>query len=356
MRAKVVLGMSGGVDSSVAAALLKQRGYQVIGVNLMMLPEKCDVMRLDACCGSQAVDDARAVCDQLDVPFYCVKRQEIFESAVIDYFCAEYRVGRTPNPCVVCNHKIKFPQLLCLADQLGADYIASGHFANVRRVNGGYQLCKGVDEKKDQSYYLFGLDQSVLSRTIFPLGKMLKRQVRNLAVEMELKVHTKPESQEICFVPGNSYSRFLKSWVPDELIKGNIVDKHGRVFGRHSGIQCFTIGQRRRTGVACGRPVYVIDIDRRANAVVVGEKVDLMKDRMLVADMIWCGEKPNKKMQASVKIRYNHCGSMAAVYPKQDNCVEIKFEKPERAITPGQAAVLYQDDVVLGGGWIEHVG
>jgi tRNA-uridine 2-sulfurtransferase len=352
---KVILGMSGGVDSSVAAALLQQQGFQVIGVNLVMLPEKCDVLRLDACCGSQAVTDARAVCDQIGIPFYCINRRDEFLSGVIDYFCSEYKSARTPNPCVVCNHSIKFPELLRKADELEAEYIATGHFANIVHdpEGGRYTLHKGTDEKKDQTYYLFGLDQKTLSRTIFPLGKMLKDQVRNLAVEMGLKVHGKPESQEICFVPGDRYSEFLESWVPEDLVEGAIIDKDGRELGRHKGIQYFTIGQRRGTGVAQGKPVYVIDIDEKTNTVVVGDNSDLMHDRMNVTDIIWCNGTPDDdEISATVKVRYNHPGALATIKISRGNEAEVVFDPPERAITSGQAAVFYDGDIVLGGGWI----
>ena len=352
---KVILGMSGGVDSSVAAALLQQEGFEVIGVNLVMLPEKCDVLRLDACCGSQAVTDARAVCDQIGIPFYCINRREEFLSGVIDYFCSEYKSARTPNPCVVCNHSIKFPELLHKADELEADYIASGHFANIVHDpdSGRYTLWRGTDKKKDQSYYLFGLDQKTLSRTLFPLGKMLKEEVRNLAVEMGLKVHSKPESQEICFVPGNRYSEFLEGWVPEDLCEGAIVDKEGHELGRHKGIQYFTIGQRRGTGIAQGKPVYVIDIDEKTNTVTIGDNTDLMQDRMKVSDIIWCHETPaTKQISASVKVRYNHPGSSATINITSGNEAEVVFDSPERAITPGQAAVFYEGEMVLGGGWI----
>jgi len=354
---KVILGMSGGVDSSVAAAVLKQRGYEVIGVTLALLPPKCDSPRADACCGVQAVEDARAVCAQLDIPFYCINRADKFAVEIIDYFCAEYNCGRTPNPCVVCNHRIKFPELLKKADEVGAEYIATGHFARITASDGRYSLLQGVDRSKEQSYFLFGLNQSTLSRIIFPLGEMRKEEVRRLAERLELKVHNKPESQEICFVPDNRYPEFLRQWAPQDIVPGDILDKQGRKIGCHKGIQFYTIGQRRGAGVALGKPLYVIDIDAETNTIVMGDNEDLLKKRMRVGNLMWIEQITDQhQLKATVKVRYNHPEAPATIVLAKDNSAEIIFDKPERAITPGQAAVFYRDEVVLGGGWIEKCG
>ena len=351
---KVILGMSGGVDSSVAAGLLKQQGYEVIGVTLLLLPKSCESHRIDACCGSEAVEDARAVCAQFDIPFYCIDRRGKFVSEIIDYFCAEYERGRTPNPCIVCNLRIKFEELLRKANEVGARWIATGHYAQISTIDGRCLLRQGVDLRKEQSYFLFGLDQPTLSRTIFPLGQMLKKDVRRLAGEMELKIHNKPESQEICFVPGKRYVEFLRKWTPEKFIAGDILDKEGDVIGRHQGIQRYTIGQRRGTGVACGKPVYVFSIDPAANTITLGDTEDLLSTEMRVKDLQWIEKADGRnRIRASVKIRYNHPGSEATIIVGDDNSAQVIFDRPERAITPGQAAVFYRDDVVLGGGWIE---
>lgn len=351
----MILGMSGGVDSSVAAALLKQQGYDVTGVTLVLLPRELDSDRADACCGAQAVEDARVVCDQLDIRFYAVNRRQKFRKAVIDYFCDEYVAGRTPNPCLVCNRDLKFPELLRLAQILDADYVATGHYARIEEREGGtLRLCKGIDEAKEQSYFLFTLTQEMLGKIIFPLGEMTKEEVRKLSGELGLKVHGKPESQEVCFVAENRYQSFIKKWIPDKLRPGPIYDTEGNEIGRHKGIPIYTIGQRRGIGIANEKPLYVLSIDSEDNSIVAGRDDELLKTELLGRETVWVsGEAPEKAVEAEVKIRYLHPGAKALVTPLEGGRVKVVFEEPERAVTPGQAAVFYHDHIVLGGAWIE---
>jgi len=355
MRKKVVMGMSGGVDSSVAAALLKQHGYEVIGVTLVLLPRELDSDRPDACCGSQAIEDARVACQQLNIRFYPVNRREKFRKQVIDYFCNEYVAGRTPNPCIVCNREQKFPELLHLARILDADAVATGHYARIEKGGDGvFRLCKGVDEAKEQSYFLYPLTQEALGKILFPLGDMTKEEVRRLAGELSLEVHGKPESQEVCFVAQNRYGSFLRKWIPQELRPGPIYDTKGNEIGRHKGIPLYTIGQRRGIGIAKGEPLYVLSINPDENSIVVGSDDELFKTELIGKEAVWVsGRVPEEPIEAEVKTRYNHSGSKAAVIPREGGRVKVVFERPERAITPGQAVVYYDGKTVLGGAWID---
>ncbi len=355
MSKKVIVGMSGGVDSSVAAALLKKQGYEVLGVTLVLLPREFDAQRADACCGAQAVEDARSVCHQLDVRFYAVNRRQKFRQAVIDYFCDEYVSGRTPNPCIVCNRELKFPELLRLAKILDVDYVATGHYARIeKREDGSFLLRKGADGTKDQSYFLYMLTQEMLGKIIFPLGEMTKEEVRRLAGELGLKVHGKPESQEVCFVAENRYESFLTKSIPEKLRPGPIYDTKGNEIGRHGSIALYTIGQRRGMGIASDKPLYVLSIDAEDNSIVAGTDEELFKSELVAKEAVWVsGSAPEEPIQADVKVRYNHPGTKALVTPLDGGRVRVVFEKPERAIAPGQAAVFYQSETVLGGAWIE---
>ncbi len=347
--------MSGGVDSSVAAALLKEQGYDITGVSLVFLPRELDSQRSDACCGAQAVEDAKSVCHQLDIRFYAVNRREKFRKAVMDYFCDEYVAGRTPNPCIVCNRDLKFPELLRLARILDADYVATGHYARITKgQDGTLRLLKGVDEAKDQSYFLYMLTQDMLGKTMFPLGEMTKEEVRRLAGELRLKVHGKPESQEVCFVAEDRYASFLKRWIPEKLRPGPIYDTKGNQIGRHKGIPLYTVGQRRGMGIANEEALYVLSINAADNSIVAGPDKALLKSEFVGREVVWVsGHSAEHPVQAEVKIRYNHPGARAAVIPHEGGRVKVIFEKPERAITPGQAAVFYDGETVLGGAWIE---
>jgi len=355
MRKKVIIGMSGGVDSSVAAALLKQQGYEVVGVTLVLLPRRLDSDRPDSCCGAKAVEDTRVVCQQLDIRFYAVNRRQKFHEHVINYFCDEYVAGRTPNPCIVCNRDLKFPELLRLAQILDADYAATGHYARTEKGDGGlFRLCKGVDDAKEQSYFLYSLTQEMLGKIIFPLGEMTKEEVRRLAGELELKVHGKPESQEICFVAENRYQSFLKKWIPEKLRPGSIYDTKGNEIGRHKGISLYTIGQRRGIGIPNEKPLYVLSINPDDNSIVVGSDAELFKTELIGKETVWVsGHPPQEPIEAEVKIRYSHPGAKALVIPVGGGRVKVVFEQPERAITPGQAVVFYDGETVLGGAWIE---
>lgn len=357
MKKKVVIGMSGGVDSSVAALLLKEIGYEVVGVHLKMA------------CALSTEKPAKRTASKLDIPFYSLNLKREFEKKVIDYFTREYSNGRTPNPCIVCNRKIKFKALLKKAKELKADYIATGHYAKVA-YNGRkkrYLLKKGKDRKKDQSYVLCGLDQKQLEHTLFPLGNLTKEEVKKRA--RELGIHNRPASQEICFVPDADYRRFLGTQITaDRLKEGLIVDRDGKVLGRHKGIAFYTIGQRRGLGIALGKPLYVIAIDSNKDVIVVGGEEEILKDELIARDVNWIAiNRLKKPAKVKAKVRYQHREAEATVTPLSKNRVKVKFKKSQRAITPGQAVVFYDKparrirpskavgaggDVVLGGGWI----
>ena len=353
-KARVVVGMSGGVDSSTAASLLQQQGYDVIGITLKLWPQDCLSRAEDKCCGPQAVADARAVCHRLGIPFYLVDEADAFQQQVIGYFAEEYRAGRMPNPCVMCNDRLKFGTLLHRARQLGANHVATGHYARVeRREDGRFLLRRGRDAKKDQSYFLFSLRQSQLAHTLFPLGELLKQETRETARQAQLKTAEKVESMEICFVPDNDYGRFLEQSHLVERHTGEIVDLEGRVLGRHNGVEFYTIGQRRGLRVSASRPLYVIDLDPIQNRVVVGDESDLQSDEFVVERCHWIPfDLPTAPIEATAQIRYRHSGAPATVTSLPDACAHVRLHQPQRAVTPGQACVFYQDDLVLGGGWI----
>jgi tRNA-specific 2-thiouridylase len=354
-KTRIVVGMSGGVDSSATAALLLEQGYDVVGVTLKLWPQDCVSRAEDKCCGPQAVTDARAVCHKLGIPYYLIDEAAEFQKHVIGYFAHEYKAGRTPNPCVMCNQNLKFGRLIGRADQLGATYIATGHFARVEKSPDGARtlLRRGRDLRKDQSYFLFSLRQDQLARALFPLGEKTKADTREVARHCELKTADKEESMEICFVPDNDYGRFLQQAGLVEKHRGEIVDVQGTVLGHHDGIEFYTIGQRKGLGISSSRPLYVIELDAAANRVVVGDDSALERDEFIAQNCNWIPfEQPTDCIEASVKIRYNHPGTIATLTPLEKGRVKVKLHTPQRAITPGQAAVFYQDDLVLGGGWI----
>lgn len=349
--------MSGGVDSSAAAALLREQGYEVIGVTLKLWPQDCLSRAEDKCCGPQAVTDARAVAGKLGIPFYLIDEAADFQKEVIQYFAEEYRAGRTPNPCVMCNEKLKFGTLIRRARQLGADFVATGHYARVEHSTSGgrHLLRRGRDPRKDQSYFLFSLRQDQLARTLFPLGELSKTVTREVARDHSLKTAEKEESMEICFVPGNDYGRFLEQSKLVSRHRGEIVDLRGRVIGTHEGIEFFTIGQRRGLGVSSPAPLYVVDLDPVSNRVVVGDDTALERSEFTVERCNWIPfATPPARLEAAVKIRYNHPGTAATIEPLADGGARIRLHEPQRAITPGQACVFYQDDLVVGGGWIRR--
>jgi tRNA-specific 2-thiouridylase len=358
--ARVVVGMSGGVDSSVAAYLLKQQGYEVIGVTMKVWPQDCISRAEDKCCGPQAIADARSVAHALGIPHYVVDEGENFERTVIDYFTAEYQAGRTPNPCVMCNEKVKFGNLWGKAKSIGADYIATGHYAIIERLTeqgagSGERravLRKGRDPRKDQSYFLFSLRQPQLQRALLPLGAMEKTEIRAIARKLGLKTADKEDSQEICFVPGNDYKAFLKSHMgASDFHPGGIYDKSGRRVAEHEGIELFTIGQRKGLPGGSPKPMYVIDIDPATSSVIVGDAEDLITEEFFVDHCTWHGD-ASEPFEATVKIRYAHPGAAATVFPGENGEARVRLHVPARAVTPGQAAVCYRGDEVLGGGWI----
>jgi tRNA-specific 2-thiouridylase len=355
----VAVAMSGGVDSSVAAALLVKQGYEVVGITLQIWQESQTDPRHSGCCSLGAVVDARRVAKILGIPHYVLNFRQQFAQTVIADFIAEYQRGRTPNPCVQCNRYVKFDAFLQKADELGAQYIATGHYARIQydEKGGRWLLLKAVNREKDQSYVLYPMTQAQLARTLFPLGELpSKTETRALARELGLPVADKPDSQEICFVAeAGGYRAFLQSRVPDSMRPGNIRDVHGNLLGRHPGVAFFTIGQRRGLGLSGHQePLYVVDIDAQNNVVVVGTKEHLYCRRFLVEGVNWIAvENLTKPLAVEARIRYNMHEAPATLFPHElPDCVEVEFESPQRAVTPGQAAVFYRGEVVVGGGTI----
>ncbi len=365
-RSMVVVAMSGGVDSSIAAALLHEQGHRVVGVT-MKLWDYDDVggdENLDhACCTIESTNDARAVCAKLGVPHYTLDLRDAFERSVIEDFVSEYESGRTPNPCVRCNSRIKWKTLLTRARALGADYIATGHYARlIRRDDGVVELRAGLDPKKDQSYALWGVPQETLGMTLLPLGDMTKSDTRRLAADLRLATADKPESQDICFVPDNDYGRFLAEWsersgrANSALTPGDIRDGRGDVIGRHRGVAHYTVGQRKGLGVAVGRPQFVTRIDAPSGTIWVGDPDELMADGLRATESNWTlGAPPSPGSSVDIRIRYNAAGAPAHVSAESDGTFVATFDAPQRAITPGQSAVVYDGDLVLGGGVIDSV-
>jgi tRNA-uridine 2-sulfurtransferase len=351
---RVLLGMSGGVDSSVAAYLLREQSYDVVGVTMKVWPQDCLSRAEDKCCGPQAVADARGVAHSLGIPHYVVDEADQFEQTVIKYFASEYQAGRTPNPCVMCNEKLKFGNLWTKAEALGCDYIATGHYAVIDHQGDRAILRKAADPRKDQSYFLFSLRQPQLQRALTPLGRIHKTEIREIARSLGLKVADKVDSQEICFVPGNDYKAFLRSHLGEnQFHRGEIYDLDGNFVGPHDGIELFTIGQRKGLPGGSAQPRYVVDLDPETNRVIVGNAEDLVCEDFDIDRVNWIGRDfLDDLSELTVKIRYSHPGTRAAVTPLDDDRARIRLHTPQKAVTPGQAAVIYADDLVLGGGWI----
>lgn len=348
---KVMLGMSGGVDSSVAAYLLQQEGYEVIGVTMQIWT---DTSHDDGCCSLSAVEDARRVANKLGIAYYVFNMKEDFQKYVIEYFVKEYESGRTPNPCIACNRYVKFGSLLDKAKSMNIDYVATGHYAIIEKLNDRYILKKAIDDTKDQSYVLYNLNQEQLSRTLFPLGKYKKSEIREIARELGFGVASKPDSQEICFVDDNDYNNFIKTHSNNTSSIGEIVDIQGNVLGHHNGITKFTIGQRRGLGIALGKPMFVVDIDIENNRVILGENDDLFVKEIYAYDLNWISiDKLDKPLRIKAKIRYKAQEQDATVEPLEEGKVKIIFDEKQRAATPGQSVVFYKDDTVVGGGIIE---
>lgn len=361
MKGVVAVAMSGGVDSSVAAALLKDEGYEVVGLtmNLFSLPkEVCTSEDLRSCCGWKAQEDANRVAVALGIPHFVVDFRREFERSVIDDFCREYERGRTPNPCIRCNRFIKFDLFFERARKLGAEFIATGHYARIGfdPSTGRRLLKKGLDAGKDQSYFLYPLTQSELARTLFPVGGRTKNEIRRLAARHKLPVAQKPESQEICFIPDNDYPGFLKARLPEAFRPGPIVNREGRIIGTHGGIAHFTVGQRKGMGIAAPRPLYVVAVDAERNTIVAGENEELYKRRLEATELNWISmEKLGEPRTLRARIRYKHAEAPAKVSPRDEGRVLVEFERAQRAVTPGQAVVFYDGDVVAGGGLIDRV-
>jgi tRNA-specific 2-thiouridylase len=356
---KVVVAMSGGVDSSVAAALLKEEGYQVIGATMQIWPSNelaDEADKFGGCCGLDAVLEAKRVAHILAIPHYVMNFRNLFAQKVIANFCREYSLGRTPNPCIRCNEHIKFDALLSRAKGLDADFVATGHYARIERdgVSGRYLLRKGIDRGKDQSYVLYMMSQNQLRHALMPLGGFTKERVRQIARELGLPVADKAESQEICFIPDGDYTGFLKECVPQGAKPGPILDREGNTLGEHRGILFYTIGQRKGLGISAGEPLYVVAIDRGRNSIIVGSKREVYADELIAADLNWIAmESLKQPIELKAKIRYRHREADAVITSlSRGDGAHVKFKQPQMAITPGQAIVFYHKDTVVGGGTI----
>ncbi|MCR5254833.1 MAG: tRNA 2-thiouridine(34) synthase MnmA [Acetatifactor sp.] len=353
---KVLIAMSGGVDSSIAAFLMKNEGYDPIGCTMKLYGnEDIGVCKGHTCCSLDDIEDARAVANRLEMPYYVFNFTDSFKEKIIDKFVATYEKGMTPNPCIDCNRYMKFDKLYERGKALGCKYIVTGHYARIKKTESGYQLLKAVDESKDQSYVLYQMTQEELAGTKFPLGELTKTEARELARENDFINAEKPDSQDICFVPDGDYVSALKRFSGKEYEPGDFVDKSGNVLGKHRGIVAYTIGQRKGLGIASDRPLYVCEINVKNNQVVLGDNEDLFSKTVDVRDVNWIsGVAPSEPFECKVKIRYRMKEQPATIYPGENNTAHIEFHEPQRAKTAGQAAVFYDGDVVLGGGIITN--
>ncbi|MDF2906727.1 MAG: hypothetical protein K0R34_2048 [Herbinix sp.] len=371
---KVVVGMSGGVDSSVAAYLLQKEGYEVIGVTMQIWQDEdvCSMEENGGCCGLSAVEDARRVASVLDMPYYVMNFKQEFKENVIDYFVGEYLEARTPNPCIACNRYVKWESLLKRSLDIGASYIATGHYASIEKLpNGRYTIKKSVTQAKDQTYALYNLTQHQLSHTLMPVGAFAKDEIREIAKELNLPVANKPDSQEICFVPDNDYAGFIVDYLEEKKRKaaeegkqeqpseftgmtpGNYINTVGEIIGRHRGLIHYTVGQRKGLGIAMGQPVFVVELRPETNEVVLGNANEVFSDRLTANHLNFMSiEDLEGELVVEAKIRYSHKGARCTIKKTGPDEVLCEFEEPQRAITPGQAVVFYQGDYVVGGGTI----
>lgn len=355
---KVVVGMSGGVDSSVAAWLLKEQGYDVIGVTMQIWQDE-DPQQIEenaGCCGLSAVDDARAVAAKIQIPYYVMNFKKEFKQYVMDDFAREYYLGRTPNPCIRCNRYVKWEALLTRCLSLGADYIATGHYAQVIRLDNGRYSLKKAPSSKDQTYALYNLTQEQLSHTLMPIGSYTKEEIRKIAESIGLKVASKPDSQDICFVPDGDYQKFIENYTGKKVPAGNFVDMNGSIIGKHKGITCYTVGQRKGLGLSMGHPVFVTEIRPETNEVVIGENNDVFSKGLIASHLNFMSietPQPGDSKRLFAKVRYAHKGAWCTLQMQENGQAQCLFDDPVRAITPGQAVVFYDNDLVVGGGIID---
>ncbi|MDY0097425.1 MAG: tRNA 2-thiouridine(34) synthase MnmA [Candidatus Dojkabacteria bacterium] len=347
-KGKVLLGMSGGVDSSVSAYILKQQGYEVIGCTMKLWFDENHNKYVSN------IEDAKRVANTLDIPFHIFDMQEDFKKYVVNYFISEYESGRTPNPCVACNRYVKFEGLMEKAKELEIDYIATGHYAVVEKENDRYILKKSKDDSKDQTYFLYNLTQEQLSKAVFPLGSYKKTEIRDIAKQLGFNTANKPDSQEVCFIENNNHFEFVNAYSDTPTQKGEIVDIQGNVLGIHEGISKYTIGQRRGLGVVTGKPMFVIDIDGESNRVILGSNDDLLKKELIASNLNWVSiDSLKDKLDVDIKIRSTAKLAKGKISTIEENKVRVIFDKPQRAITKGQSVVFYKEDTVVGGGIIE---